>query len=151
MMDSCISSAFWFAGREPDGTWTEIDVFEYSTSTNNRNWATWYNTNAHVHHLANVHLEERVSRPAFFDMEVNLSAEAHKYALEWTQDHIAWYFDDREIRRIENKYWHYPLHLQFDSETMPGWWGTPETGGQHKNNLPNCFEVYYVRSWKRYV
>lgn len=149
MMDSNISSAFWFANNEPRSWWTEIDVFEYSTSTKGRKWASWFNTNLHMHRHGEDKTMAPVRRPQFFDMEIDLSKEPHKYAMDWTKEYVAFYFDDLLVRKVENTYWHRPMHLQFDSETFPNWFGLPETGGSDRNKLPNCFEIYYVRSWRR--
>lgn len=150
LMDSQISSAFWFAHNEPSGPdswWTEIDVFEYSTSGSQRSRI---NTNLHVHRFGgNWNGTPHLKRPESFETGTNLCKNEHKFALDWTKDAITWYFDDEIIRTVPNYYHHRPMHLQFDSETMPNWFGLPKTGGSHLNKLPNVFEIYYVRSWER--
>lgn len=154
-MDSKISSAFWFAYNEPRGPeswWTEIDVFEYSTSTKNgANHRFELHTNAHVHRAPNNIMEELedsipLRTPKSYSIDVDLTKDFHVYALDWSEDAITWYLDGRKIRRIRNKYWHRPMALQMDSETFPGWFGVPEKG---ENSLPKSFEVDYVRAWKR--
>ncbi len=154
LMDSDISSAFWFAHNEPRGSpdswWTEIDVFEYSTSSQRgTDQRQRINTNVHVHRNGKHPDWGHMNDPKHFDMGFDLSKEPHKWALDWTDQNITWYFDDKPIRSIPNYYFKRPLHLQFDSETFPRWFGLPQTGGSHRNNLPNKFEIYYVRSWKR--
>ena len=56
----------------------------------------------------------------------------HTYGLEWTPEVIRFYFDGRMIRERKNTHWHQALHMNFDSETMPNWFGLPE-----KENLPS--------------
>ena len=48
------------------------------------------------------------------------------------------------LRTVDNTHWHQPLHMNFDSETMPNWFGLPK-----KENLPTTFSIEYVRSYKR--
>lgn len=52
--------------------------------------------------------------------------------------------DGKVVRSLRNTHWHQPLHVNFDSETMPNWFGLPA-----KENLPSTFSIEYVRSWKR--
>lgn len=147
LMDSRISSAFWFANNEPT-LWTELDVFEYSTSDKK----TWYgapfghsfNTNMHVHrHPDGVHF----SRPKIFDVGFNLSESVVKVGFNWQIDSIEWYLNDSLLRKEDNEHFHQPLHLQLDSETFPNWFSLPEKYGNNK--LPNFFEIFYVRSFYR--
>ena len=55
---------------------------------------------------------------------------------------------DQVVRKVvheqENTHWHQPLHLNFDSETMPDWFGLPD-----KKDLPATFSIDYVRSWRK--
>ena len=37
-----------------------------------------------------------------------------------------------------------PLNLNFDSETMPEWFGLPK-----KEELPAVFQIDYLRAWKK--
>lgn len=120
LMDSEISSAFWLAHNEPDGPdswWTEIDVFEYSTSKQNQiDQSTMFNTNVHVHRNGRWPKAPHVTRPESFDTGVDLSKEPHHFALDWTEETITWYLDGTAIRSIPNQFHKRPLHLQFDSE-----------------------------------
>lgn len=163
LADCDISSAFWLAYNEenrsrPGSWWTEIDVFEYSTSrqkTDNNGrlimQESMINTNTHVHRFGNNLSRGILSRPGIKYAKEDLSKRPHKFGLDWTKDYIRWYFDDELIREDRNDYFHREMHLQLDRETFPNWFGLPRTGGSHLNNLPNNFEIYWVRSWKRYV
>lgn len=150
LADCRISSAFWFAGEDPDGKKTEIDVFEYSTSDDFRrpdglvdNNRSIYHTNLWVHRFNwNNHRGYQV--PEHKEMGIDLSKGFHKFALDWTPTYLTWYVDDKPVRRAKNTNWDRPLHLQFDRETFHNWFGLPIP-----HNLPNNFEILYVRSWKR--
>lgn len=48
------------------------------------------------------------------------------------------------VRRIKNTDWHDPLHVQFDSETMPTWFGMPKD-----EDLPSTYSIEYVRAWRQ--
>lgn len=149
MADSDISSAFWLASDEP-GTgpgswWTELDVFEYSTSTQKgRNQASIINSNHHIHRFGNDPERPHRKKPLEFETGINLSRSVHKFSLDWTPEYVRWFFDGQLFREIKNDYYHRPLRLKIDRETFPKWFGLPRD-----NELPNSFEVYYVRSWRR--
>ena len=144
MMDSAISSAFWFAHNRD----FEIDVFEYSTSKNIPNsggqFSNLFMMNTHVFTE-----EERKKEKKDDDNKENvdvgrdLSKEIVKVGLFWIKRWIVWYLNDVEVRRIENRDIHRELHLQLDSDLFEDWFRYPAPG-----NLPNQFEIYYVRSWR---
>lgn len=147
LMDSRISSAFWFSYNTPT-LWTELDVFEYSTSDKPTDFGQPYkqlfNTNMHVHrHPKGV----KSSAPKVYDAGYDLSAQPIKVGFNWQPDKIEWYLNDKIVRSEPNIHFHQELHLQLDSESFPNWFGLPETGGSHKNSLPNSFEIFYVRTW----
>lgn len=147
LMDSDISSAFWFSN--PRGRmWTELDVFEYSTSERrvprrNMEYKRLFATNYHVHRHPNANLRGH-KNPKSYDLGFDLSSKRIKVGFNWQKDKIEWYVNDELIRCDDNSYFHQPLHLQLDSETFPGWFGLPQVGD---NNLPNSFRIMYVRSW----
>lgn len=146
VMDSEIASNFWLSANYPSEAWTEIDVFFYSHSKPNI-----AHTNVLCHRHATWKNAPPVTRPEAIDTGKDLSKEPHKFGLDWTDKYISWYIDDVEVRRIPNLYHKSPLHLQFNSETFPKWFGVPDKSGPHVNKLPKAFEIFYVRSWKRYV
>jgi hypothetical protein len=47
------------------------------------------------------------------------------------------------VRKVKNTDWHYPIHMLFDSETMPNWMGMPRD-----EDLPSTYRIRYVRAWK---
>lgn len=138
-MKSKASSAFWFYSSTKE-EWTEIDVFEICGVGDD--WKNVYNMNAHVFHtpIEKKHWSKGAKWKAPFDFV----DEYHVYALEWGREVIRWRVDGKVVRELKNTHWHQPLHMNFDSETMPEWFGLPEKG-----SLPSTFSIEYVRSWKK--
>lgn len=138
-MKSKATSAFWFYENEP-AIWTEIDVFEIGAAApgEERN----HHTNAHVFHAPEV--KKHLTHGAIWKAPYDLASDYHVYALAWNKDEIKWFVDGQLVRTLKNQYWHQPLTLNFDSETMPDWFGLPA-----KEELPATFSIEYVRSWKR--
>lgn len=138
-MDSHASSAFWFYESTPE-IWTEIDIFEIGGGAPEHERK--YHMNVHVMHTPTV--KEHLSDSAIWESPYRLADEYHVYALEWDEQWLKWYVDGQVVRMLENKYWHQPLRMNFDSETMPEWFGLPQ-----KEDLPSTFSIDYVRSWKK--
>lgn len=147
MMDSEISSAFWFKNNEA-GINTELDVFEYSTSDKKLpgglHYERLFSTNCHVHSHTDPAVPAHYKHPKSYDLGFDLSSKRIKVGFNWQREYIEWYVNDVLIRREKNLYFHQPLHLQFDSETFPYWFGLPVVG---KNSLPDHFKIHYVRAW----
>lgn len=57
---------------------------------------------------------------------------------------IKYFVDGVIVRRIKNTDWHDPLHMQFDSETMPTWFGMPQDA-----DLPSTYSIEYIRVWRQ--
>ena len=144
-MDSCASSAFWFYAQDKQEQemtwWTEIDVFEIG--------------GGHPKHEKTVHMNVHVfvtpeegknhwSKPKAYNAPFRPADGYHTYALEWNKEELKFYVDDAVRYTRKNTHWHQPLQMNFDSETMPEWFGLPK-----KENLPSIFSIEYVRSWKR--
>jgi beta-glucanase (GH16 family) len=136
-MNSNGSSAFWFYDQAP-GLWTEIDVFEICGKGERENQ---YNMNIHVFRtpLKNEHW----SKNSEWRAPYRFADDFHVFGLEWTPYVIRWYVDGDTVRTSENTHWHQPLTMNFDSETMPDWFGLPAD-----NDLPSTFSIDYVRTWK---
>jgi beta-glucanase (GH16 family) len=138
-MKSHGSSSFWFYDSTPE-IWTEIDVFEIGGGA--PGFERKYNMNVHVFRTPTEN--EHWSMHGVWVAPSNLADGYHVYGLQWDQDRVAWYFDGVLIRRLENTHWHQPLTLNFDSETMPKWFGLPQD-----SDLPSTYSIEYVRAWKR--
>ena len=137
-MKSNGSSSFWFYESSPE-LWTEIDVFEIGGAA--PGFERKYNMNVHVFRTPteNKHWSEH----GVWAAPSNLADGYHVYALEWDTERIKWYFDGVLVRWIENTHWHQALTLNFDSETMPKWFGLPKD-----KDLPSTYSIEYVRAWK---
>ena len=138
-MNSKASSTFWFYNKTK-AEWTEIDVFEICGM--GEEWKNLYNMNLHVFHTPTE--KKHWSKDGKWDAPFSFVDEYHIYALEWDKDMIKWWVDGTVVREAKNTHWHQPLHMNFDSETMPKWFGLPDT-----NNLPSTFSIEYIRSWKK--
>ena len=138
-MKSKASSAFWFYNSTKE-EWTEIDVFEICGVGDK--WKNAYHMNVHVFRTPEE--TKHWSKGGKWDAPFDLASEFHVYALEWDRKTIKWLVDGKVIREFENTHWHQPLHMNFDSETMPEWFGLPD-----KANLPSTFSIEYVKSWRR--
>jgi len=139
-MSSRGSSALWFYDSTPE-IWTEIDVFEMGAGAP-RHQSTVH-MNAHVFHtLANP--GRHWSKGGKWKAPYKLADGYRVYALEWNRDKIKYYVDGAVVREMDNTHWRQPLYLNFDSETMPKWFGLPEKG-----TLPSTFSIEYVRAWKK--
>jgi len=121
-MKSHGSSSFWFYDGTPKW-WTEIDVFEIGGAS--PGFERKYNMNVHVFRTPQE--ERHWSVHAAWVAPFDLAADYHVYGLLWDEDRIQWYVDGVLVRWVENTHWHQPLTLNFDSETMPDWFGLPRT------------------------
>ena len=138
-MKSAGSSSFWFYHATEDW-WTEIDVFEIGGRA--PGYEKKLNMNVHVFRTPTEN--RHWSRPGVFLAPTNLADEYHVYGLEWDEKEIKFYFDGVPVRKGPNTHWHQPLTLNFDSETMPNWFGLPRD-----EDLPSTYSIEYVRAWKR--
>ena len=138
-MKSRASSAFWFYRSEPE-IWTEIDVFEIGGAAPGHEKIV--HMNAHVFRTPTE--KEHWDISGTWKSPTDLVDDYRIYALEWNEKELKYYVDGQLLRTIENTHWHQPLHMNFDSETMPEWFGLPE-----KEELPATFSIEYVRSWRR--
>jgi beta-glucanase (GH16 family) len=138
-MKSHGSSSFWFYDSTPEW-WTEIDVFEIGGGA--AGFEKKYNMNVHVFRTPTQ--KQHWSAGGVWAADSNLSDDYHVYGLEWDRDRIKWYFDGVLVRWVENTHWHQLLTLNFDSETMPQWFGLPKD-----SDLPCTYSIEYVRVWKK--
>jgi beta-glucanase (GH16 family) len=138
-MKSHGSSSFWFYHSTPTW-WTEIDVFEIGGAA--PGFERKYNMTLHVQRLPDG--TKHPSVHAVWVAPFDLADDYHVYGVEWDKDRIKWYFDGVLVHWVQNAYWHQPLTLNFDSETMPNWFGLPRG-----EDLPSTYSIEYVRAWKK--
>ena len=138
-MNSAASSAFWFYAGDKD-RWTEIDVFEIGGKS--AGYEKKMNITMHV--FRTPENDQHWSVGSFFLSPANLADDFHVYGLEWDEKAINFYFDGVLVRTGPNTQWHQPLNMNFDSETMPDWFGLPKD-----EDLPSTFSVDYIRAWKK--
>jgi len=138
-MNSAGSSSFWFY-NSTDDWWTEIDVFEIG----GRAPSFERKVNMNLHEFRTPTSDTHWSVGGVFLAPENLADAYHVYGLEWDEKEIKYYFDGVLVRSGPNTNWHQPLHLNFDSETMPKWFGLPKD-----ENLPSTYSIEYVRAWKK--
>lgn len=137
-MKSAGSSSFWFYKSDPD-MWTEIDVFEIGGRA--PGFERKLNMTVHVMHTPTE--KKHLSWGGVFITPTPLADDFHVYGLEWNQDEIKFYYDGVLVRKGRNTHWIQPLTMNFDSETMPEWFGLPKD-----EDLPSVYDVDYVRVWK---
>lgn len=154
-MNSIASSAFWFYAQEPElknaedkqhpdlqnfKWWTEIDVFEISAAHPRYGHDVYMTT----HVMATPEDGKKYwKKGEIWKAPFNLAGDYHIYALEWNEKEIKFHIDGKVRYAMENTHWHQPLNMNFDSETMPEWFGLPDP-----KTLPATFSIEYVRSWK---
>lgn len=136
-MKSKASSAFWFY-QATDERWTEIDVFEMCGRGPHSGKL---HTNAHV--FRTPESDEHRDHQQTLSLADDPAEKFHVYGLLWNSEWIEWYVDGKRVRKLKNTAWHQPLHMNFDSETFPDWFGLPDP-----EELPATFTLDYVRSWK---
>jgi beta-glucanase (GH16 family) len=133
------SSAFWFYNSQPE-EWTEIDMFEIGGG------APGFERKLHmtVHVMHTPTEKEHWSIGGIWNAPFDLADDYHVYGLDWTKETLRFYFDGVLVREGPNTHGHQPLTLNFDSETMPEWFGLPRD-----EDLPSTYSVDYVRAWKQ--
>jgi beta-glucanase (GH16 family) len=138
-MKSAGSSAFWFYNSQPD-RWTEIDVLEIGGGA--PGFEKKLHMTLHVFHTPTE--KKHWSVGGIWMSPTPLADDYHVYGLEWDEKEIQFFFDGVLVRKGPNTHWHQPLTLNFDSETMPDWFGLPKD-----SDLPSTFSVEYVRAWRK--
>lgn len=161
---SCASSAFWLYDPLSDDlprkfaagdTSEEIDIFELvgrpDAANPSNDWSRTYCMNCHV--MATPYLEGtvyggRVELPSqqckHEPLGFNSSDGYHVYGFLWTDKELVWYVDGKEFFRRPNDHFTRPMHVTFDSEIFPTWFGMPDD-----RDLPSRFRIRYFRYWKQ--
>ena len=138
-MKSHGSSAFWFYFNEPE-RWTEIDVFEIAGGK--PEWDRRQFITVHVMHTPEDKKHRSVG--SHFDAPFRLADDFHVYGLEWDEKELRFFLDGALVRSGPNTHWHQPLTINFDSETMPDWFGLPLD-----KDLPSTYSIDYLRVWRK--
>jgi len=139
-----ICNAFWFTNAggltEDQTSVSEIDVFEICGGPGKFE-RTLFDT---MHHWKSPGDDKHWAKSVAWRAPAPLYADYHVYGIDWEKDEIKCYFDGYLYARYPNTAWHIPLHLLFDNEVAPSWFGIPDTKG-----LPSPFSIEYVRAWRR--
>jgi beta-glucanase (GH16 family) len=138
-MNSAVSSSFWFTGGDKERA-SEIDVFEIGGKS--PGYERKMNITMHVWRTPEY--DQHWGLGSFWLAPTNLADDFHVYGLDWDEKTIKVYCDGALVRTGPNTHWHQALTLNFDSETMPEWFGLPKD-----EDLPSTFRIDYVRTWKR--
>jgi beta-glucanase (GH16 family) len=112
---------------------TEIDVFE-SIGEPGKLYFTYYPE------LAN---NQKNGNGMALDTGLDLSA-FHTYGVLVTPKVIAWYLDDREVRRVENKDYHKPLYMLLNLAVGGKWPGAPGPD----TRWPARMRIDWVRAYR---
>ncbi|MGD0089877.1 MAG: family 16 glycosylhydrolase [Planctomycetota bacterium] len=138
-MKSAGSSSFWFY-LQSKPWWTEIDVYEIGGKAPGKE----RNHHITMHFWHSPVADKHWQVGSHFLAPANLCDDYHVFGVEWSETELKFFFDGRLVRRGPNTDWHQPQTLNFDSETMPDWFGMPKD-----EDLPSTFSIDYVRAWKR--
>jgi hypothetical protein len=123
--------------------WNEIDVFEICGGGADHRHK--FHTNTHVFREGG----RQLGKPRSDQKTVQLQVKACStmvVGFDWSESSLTWLVNGRAVRVSTNDSWHEPMHLQFDSETMPDWFGDVALDDPR---LPACFNIDYVRGWQR--
>ncbi len=126
--------AFWLLPA--DSTWPpELDVFEVLGHETTKLYTAAHSKAAGEHTATGG------------DMLVpDLSADFHRYAVEWQKDEIRWYIDGVEIERTETPAdMHKPMYLLANLAIGAGWPGQPDSSTQ----FPGIFAIDWIRAYRR--
>ncbi len=126
--------AFWLLPQ--DGEWPpEIDVLELLCQDTH----TVYTT-LHYKTTDNPHLSSGSSIQA----EADLSADFHRYGVNWTPDAITWYLDGQEIYRLKHNIPAQPMYILANLAVGGDWPGSPDA----ETVFPAYFEIDYIRVYR---
>ncbi|MPW27547.1 carbohydrate-binding protein [Agarivorans sp. B2Z047] len=157
------SSGFWLYAEtledkeylsqfnEPGHVKSKLELDVYEQSGRRSEWAPYYNMNSWVF----IHQGEEMSyvneegneytayqNGGHWKADIDFADDFHVYGFYWGPEEITWYFDGKPIRSMKNRYYHTPLYLLLDTETMPDWFGMPSA-----NELDFAHQIEYVRVW----
>jgi beta-glucanase (GH16 family) len=134
------SPAVWMLRSDKDGE-DEIDIFEM-VDPQARKLAFHY----HCDSVPDWTEVEGAGK----DMGVDLSADFHTVAVDWTPDYIRWYFDGKQVSTTEgkldrSKICKSPMYLIANLAVGGSWPTDPDT----TTSFPQSLLIDYVRVWQR--
>jgi hypothetical protein len=133
------SSGFWLYYHDATEH-TEIDIFELGAGA--PKYERYYHMGLHVFHSPTA--KPDASTGDDWQAPWNLADDYHIFGLDWNEKTIDYFVDGVLVRRVDNAAWHQALTLNFDSETMPGWFGMPDA-----KELPSTYRIDYSRVWRK--
>eukprot|EP00039_Didymoeca_costata_P002259 m.58743 g.58743 ORF g.58743 m.58743 type:complete len:291 (-) comp11196_c0_seq1:123-995(-) len=156
-----VSSSWWFHFN--NGTeWTEIDVFESTGAMAKAPFPHTFFSHIHIFYIhgmnssdiakkcnCTVHQQDNQSPCSTgqgYTLPFNMSDGFHVYGLLWNETHMIFSVDGKVAYSLEEHCFHQPIGMDFDRETMPGWF-FPENP-EPNMDMGSPFEVEYVRAWK---
>jgi beta-glucanase (GH16 family) len=128
-------SAFWLLGSVP-GRNDEVDVLEVLGSDPTLGFAT-------LHYGAGANKRKTGASYRMADSSVGF----HTFAIDWEPDHIIWYVDGTERRRLTSNIPTNPMHLIANlSVGAPGAWSGPPN---RYTVFPAQYKIDYIRVYQR--
>ncbi|MGY2933668.1 beta-glucanase (GH16 family) [Bradyrhizobium sp. GM6.1] len=137
-MRSSALSSFWFY-KKYDHEQEEIDVFEFCK--NKQGLVNNYHMTLHVYQLPGF-TSDQISE-SFWLAPFDFADDFHVFGLNWTPKVIEFFVDGILVRSTENRLWHRPMHMVFDSEVHQKGCGIPDEA-----SMPSTYQIDYVRSWR---
>ncbi|MCK1305154.1 MULTISPECIES: family 16 glycosylhydrolase [unclassified Bradyrhizobium] len=137
-MRSAALSSFWFY-KKYEHEQEEIDVFELCKDR--RDVVNKYRMTLHVYQLPGF-TSDQISEASWI-APFDFADDFHVFGLNWTSKQIEFFVDGSLVRRTENRLWHRPMHMVFDSEVHEKGCGIPEDA-----TMPSTYKIDYVRSWR---
>jgi beta-glucanase (GH16 family) len=121
------------------GKGMEIDIMEYLTE--------WNRQKFHMAAHWDGYGKELTSYRTFHKPERKFSDDFHKYAVYWDEGIIVWYFDDKEVFKLESpRVCDVPMYLIL-STNVGGW----ATWRVERDKLPEQTLIDYVRVWQKNI
>lgn len=155
-MKAGVCNAFWLydpleeSAKYRVGDYSEeIDIVEvFGKASKPVNHRAYY---AAVHRYQTPYVESLVNKEKYqlenrykrLEVPFDFHADFHTFGLLWTPTELVWFLDGEEVFRRENDFFKRPLHIMLDAEIMEVWDGLPD-----HSDLPNTFEIDYVRVWR---
>ena len=160
-MKACVSNAFWLYDPlsdapqrkyKPGETSEEIDIFEVTGKADRGGkfdcTRIFYNTchlvkTPYLEAVINGGMEKKPGMSFQTKTDFDFHDGYHVYGFLWTAEKMTWYLDGRKVAERENSEYRRPLHVTFDCEIFPNWFGLPDD-----DDLPAEFRVDYIRVFR---